>query len=284
MNDRALSGRTFIVTGANTGIGKETARSLARDGARVVFACRSREKTEPVMEEIEKDTDNGNLAFVELDLADLESVQRAASEILEREPEIHVLINNAGQAGLRGLTRAGFEITFGINHLGPFALTLALFDRIVASAPARIVNVASKAHYRVGKLDFDALRRPTASLSGFPEYGVSKLCNVLFSAELARRLEGRRVTTYSLHPGVIASDIWRKIPWPARPLVRVVLKMKTPEEGAATSLYCATSPEVAGESGRYYENCRERAPSALAKDEALAKELWEKSVEWAGLG
>ena len=142
---------------------------------------------------------------------------------------------------------------FGVNHLGHFALTSALLDRLAASAPARVVTVSSDAHYNARGIDFEALRRPARGITGLREYAVSKLCNVLFSQELARRTAGTGVRSYALHPGVVASDIWRRVPWPVRPLV--TRRMLSVSEGAATSLYCATSPEVAEESGLFYDKC-----------------------------
>ena len=187
------------------------------------------------------------------------------------------LLRRDAQCGARGLTKDGFELTFGINHLGHFALTTALLDCLAASAPARVVTVSSDAHYQAQGIDFEAVRRPTASRTGLREYAVSKLGNVLFSQELARRAEGRGITTYALHPGVVASDIWRRVPWPVRPLMK--LRMLSTEQGAATSLYCATAPELAGVTGRFYDNCRERAASAVATPE-LARALWEHSEAW----
>jgi NAD(P)-dependent dehydrogenase (short-subunit alcohol dehydrogenase family) len=197
---------------------------------------------------------------------------------LDRGLPLHLLINNAGLAGARGLTRSGFELAFGVNHMGHFVLTQLLTERIKSSAPARIVTVASTAHYQTQGIDWNALRTRTSTRTGLPEYSVSKLCNVLFSAELGRRLAGTGVTTYSLHPGVVATDIWRGVPWPLRPLIK--LAMISAERGAATTLYCATSPAVADETGRYYDNCRPRQPSALAQDSALAAELWKRSESW----
>jgi retinol dehydrogenase 12 len=187
-----------------------------------------------------------------------------------------VLINNAGVAGRRGLTKDGFELMFGVNHLGHFAFTAALLDCLTSSG-ARIVNVASDAHYAAKGVNFDQLRRPARGITGMPEYAVSKLCNVLYTQELARRLAGTGVTSYSLHPGVVASDIWRRVPWPVRPLV--TRRMLTVDQGAQTSLYCATSPELAMVSGRYYDNCAEREPSPVATAE-LARQLWEHSEAW----
>jgi NAD(P)-dependent dehydrogenase (short-subunit alcohol dehydrogenase family) len=273
-----LSGRTFLVTGANTGIGRATAAGLARRGGKVFVACRSAEKGRTTAARISAATRNDAAVFLQLDLADLASVRRCAAEFLARGEPLHALINNAGVAGARGLTKDGFELAFGVNHLGHFALTTALLDRLTASAPARVVTVASDAHYQAGGIDFDAVRRPTASLTGLREYAVSKLANVLFSQELARRTEGRGITAYALHPGVVGSDIWRRVPWPVRPLLK--MRMLSTEQGAATSLYCATAPELAGVSGRFYDDCRERAPSAAATPE-LARALWEHSAAWA---
>jgi NAD(P)-dependent dehydrogenase (short-subunit alcohol dehydrogenase family) len=162
--------------------------------------------------------------------------------------------------------------------MGHFLLDTLLLERVRSSAPARIVTVASQAHRRVRGVDWDALRAPTRTNTGIAEYGVSKLANVLFSAELARRLEGTGVTTYSLHPGVVASDIWRGVPWPVGRLMK--LFMLSNEQGARTTLHCATSEEAGRESGLYYDECAPRAPSALAQDAGLARELWQRSEAW----
>jgi NAD(P)-dependent dehydrogenase (short-subunit alcohol dehydrogenase family) len=164
-----------------------------------------------------------------------------------------------------------------VNHLGHFLLTELLIERLAATAPARIVNVSSGSHYQAKAIDYEAVRKPTKSVTGLPEYAVSKLCNVLFTQELARRHEPSSVSAYALHPGVIASDAWRRMPFPVRSLMK--LFMKSTDEGAKTSLYCATSADVAGTSGRYYDACKEKAPSELATPE-LAAELWERSAAW----
>jgi NAD(P)-dependent dehydrogenase (short-subunit alcohol dehydrogenase family) len=271
-----LKGKNAIVTGANTGIGRITAVELARAGARVWLACRSRDKTQPVIDEIV--AAGGKAEFLALDLADLASIRDSAKAFLATGEPLHLLVNNAGLAGQRGLTKDGFELTFGVNHLGPFLFTQLLIDRLKASAPARIVNVASTAHYDAKGIDWAALQKPTRTVTGMFEYRISKLGNVLFTRELARRLEGSGVTTYALHPGVIASDIWRKVPWPVRPIMHRF--MKTPEEGAQTSLYCATAPELSAVTGAYYDDRKERKPSKIALDDDLAKELWRRSEEW----
>jgi len=269
-----LSGRTFLVTGANAGIGYATAQDLAARGGRVYLACRSREKGEAAAVAIAAAAGSDQVQVLRLDLADLASVRECAKEFLAVGEPLHVLINNAGVGGARGRTADGFEIHFGINHLGHFALTQDLLPLLRESAPARIVSVASDAHYQAKGINFEALRNRTKGITGLPEYAVSKLCNVLFAAELGRRLAGTGVTTYSLHPGVVASEIWRRVPWPARQIM--TRRMLTIQQGARTSLYCATSDDVAGASGKYYDNCREAEPSKLVTPE-LAARVWEYS-------
>ena len=272
-----LAGRTFLVTGANAGIGYATALDLARRGGRVHVACRSQAKGEAVVAAITAAAGSDQVRLLLLDLADLASVRRAADDFLALGEPLHVLVNNAGVGGARGRTADGFEMHFGINHLGHFALTMALLPLLTDSTPARIVNVASDAHYQAKGIDFEGLRNRTKGITGLHEYAVSKLCNVLFAAELGRRLAGTGVTAYSLHPGVVASEIWRRVPWPARQIM--TRRMLTVEQGARTSLYCATSPEVATESGKYYDSCREVEPSKVATPE-LAARLWEYSERW----
>src|SRR6516165_9967417 len=272
-----MAARTFLVTGANTGIGKATAEELARRGGRVYAASRSAAKGEAAVAAIKAASGSDAVFLLPLDLADLESVRSCAAAFLARGEPLHVLVNNAGVAGRRGLTRQGFELTFGVNHLAHFALTQLLLGRLTESGPARVVTVASDAHYSAPGIDFEAVRRPARGITGLREYAVSKLANVLFTQELARRTAGTGVTTYALHPGVVASDIWRRVPWPVRPLM--TRRMLTVDEGAATSLYCATSPDVTQDSGKFYDKCAERAPSRVATPE-LAAELWKRSEEW----
>jgi NAD(P)-dependent dehydrogenase (short-subunit alcohol dehydrogenase family) len=273
-----IQGKYAFVTGANTGIGRITAIELARSGAKVVLACRSEERTRPVVEEIA--AAGGHAEFLPLDLASLASVRAAAEKFLAKDEPLPLLVNNAGLAGSHGTTEDGFELTFGTNHVGPYLLTRLLLPAIERAGDARIVNVASAGHYRAPGIDFDAVRRRTATTTGFPEYCVSKLANVLFTKELAERLP-RTIHTYSLHPGAVASDVWREVPWGIRHLMK--LFMLTNEEGAKTTLYCATSDAVGDETGLYYEACHEKTPSRLARDAALARTLWEKSAEWTGL-
>jgi NAD(P)-dependent dehydrogenase (short-subunit alcohol dehydrogenase family) len=272
MTEHSVEGKTFIVTGASSGIGRATAVELARLGGKVFITARSEEKAKPVLDEIGDRAD-----YLQLDLADFDSVRQCAKDFLSRDEPVHALINNAGLAGQRGQTESGFELAFGTNHVGPFLLTNLLLDKIKESAPSRIVNVSSVGHYQARGIDYEAVRKPTKSITGLPEYAVSKLANVLHAQELSRRLEGTGVTTYSLHPGAIASNVWRRVPWPFDAVMK--LFMKSNEEGARTSVYCATDPSLAGESGKYYDDCKEKEPNKVATPE-LGAELWEKSEEW----
>lgn len=274
-----LQGKVALVTGANTGIGRVTARQLALQGAHVFLACRSRERTQPVLDEIAQlSSGKAKAEFIALDLGDLASVRQCADTFLRRDLPLHLLICNAGLAGARGMTASGFELAFGTCHVGHFLLTQLLLERITASAPARIVIVASKAHRQVKHFDFDTVRDSTRSRTGLPEYGRAKLANILFAKALAKRLQGTGVTVYALHPGVVATDVWRSVPWPLDRLMK--LFMLSSEEGAATTLHCATSPAVANDSGLYYDACRVTRPTALAEDAALAERLWQESERW----
>ena len=276
------SGRTFLVTGGNTGIGRATATALARDGGRVYIACRSAAAGAAAVSAIQEAAGSQAVWLLPLDLASLASVRACAAAYLATDEPLHVLVNNAGVGGQRGLTADGFELHFGVNHLGHFALTSLLLDRLKASGPdVRIVNVSSEAHYSAPGIDFAAVRRPTATFTGSHEYAVSKLCNVLYTQELARRLDGAAVHAYALHPGVVASDIWRRVPRLARWFIK--RRMLTIEQGAVTSVYCATSPDVAADTGLFYDKCAAKAASPVATPE-LAELLWKHSAEWTGLG
>jgi retinol dehydrogenase 12 len=266
-----LSGRTFLVTGGNTGIGLAIAKDLVARGGRVYIACRSAAKGKAAAAAI-----GGDSVFpLLLDLADLDSVRACAASFLALDEPLHVLINNAGLAGRQGLTEQGFELLFGVNHLGHFALTMALLGRLQAADTPRIVNVSSDAQYAARGIDWTELRRRGHGIGAMHQYAVSKLCNVLFTQELARREPG--IASYAVHPGMVASDIWRRVPWPVRPLIKT--RMLSVDDGAKTPLYCATSPEVAGESGLFYDKCAHREPSRAATPE-LAAELWRRSEEW----
>jgi NAD(P)-dependent dehydrogenase (short-subunit alcohol dehydrogenase family) len=272
--------RVAIVTGSNTGIGKATAAGLAERGYHVVLACRSEAKTRPVIDEIKAATGNDHIDFLALDLADLARVADSAREYLASGRRLDVLVNNAGLAGQRGLTADGFELAFGVNHLGHFLFTTLLLDRIVQSAPARIVNVSSSNHYRAKGIDWEAVRRPTKTFVGLHEYDVSKLANVLFTQQLAQRLDSTKVTAYALNPGAVASDVWRRMPKPVYALFQAVRRMKPIEEGARPSIYCATEPGIEEHNGGYVdEDCSFRPASERATDE-LGQQLWRRSENW----
>ena len=276
-----LSHLHAIITGANSGVGKETARALAKAGAKLVLACRSAAKAEPVVAELKAESGTEHIEFMPLDLADFDSVRAFAAAWLARGEPLNLLVNNAGLAGQQGLSKSGFEVHFGVNHLGPFLLTELLLDRIKESAPARIVNVSSKAHTNVKAIPWEALTQPTKTKVGMAEYGVSKLANALHARELARRLEGSGVVTASLHPGVVASDVWREVPGPIAWLMK--LFMISNEEGAQTTLTCSVSDEVLAHSGAYWDGSKRKEPSPLAQDDAVADELRRRSLTWVGL-
>ncbi len=272
-----MNHKVVAITGANIGIGRAVAEDLAGRGARLRLLCRSLDKAQPVVDELRARAGHGDIVAIACDLGSLASVRTAAAELLARDEPLHVLINNAGVAGQRGLTADGFELHFGVNHLGHFLLTTLMLDRLRASAPARIVHVASGNHFKAPGLDWDAVTKPTASLTGLPEYGASKLANVLFTAELARRLAGTGVTTYAVNPGRVASNIWQRMPWPIRPLFK--LTMLSTAEGAFSTIRAAI--DLDAESGRYFDRrAREQLASAPARDLGLATELWARSEAW----
>jgi retinol dehydrogenase-12 len=200
--------------------------------------------------------------------------------VLDRGEALPLLVNNAGLAGARGLTKDGFEIAFGTNHLGPYLFTRLLVPVLEKAGGARVVNVSSTTHYKAKGIDWDLVKTSTPSTTGMGEYEVSKLATILFTSELAKHV-APSVHTYSLHPGVVSSDVWREVPWGLRHLIK--LFMLSAEDGAKTSLYCATSDAVASDTGKYYDKCKEKTPSKVARDEGLAKELWERSAAWVDL-
>jgi len=278
-----LSGKTVVLTGASSGIGRATALGLADEGARLFLVGRTPERCEETLGEIRRRTGRDDAVMLRADLSSLKEVRRLADELLARADRVHVLINNAGVTLLqRQLTVDGLEATFATNHLAYFLLTGLLLPRLRESAPARIVNVASDAH-RFGRLDLSDLQNERR-YRAMRVYGQSKTANLLFTQELARRIAGSGVTANALHPGGIRSNLGRS-EGSAMELVRklVGLFLKPPEEGARTSLYLACSPEVEGVSGRYYAKCRERTPAAHARDAELARRLWERSEELTGL-
>jgi dehydrogenase/reductase SDR family protein 13 len=271
-----LAGRTFFITGATAGIGRAVAQGLAARGATLIIGARSEPKAEETVRRLRHLYPRAQFSIVSLDLSSLASVRDAAGRVLASGRPIDVLINNAGRrAGRGGTTRDGFDVTIETNHVGPFLLTEMLLPALTAAPQGRIVNVASRAHIRVRRFGWGALARPPRVHGGFFIYGMSKLMNVLHAKELARRLAGTRITTYSLHPGVVASDFWRELPGPVQWLLK--LRMISNDAGALTPLYCATAPELSTSSGRYYARCREVQPSRLALDAELARELYDRT-------
>jgi NAD(P)-dependent dehydrogenase (short-subunit alcohol dehydrogenase family) len=284
-----LSGRHAVVTGANTGIGYETARVLALRGAAVTLACRDVEKAELARQRIVREgggrTDEASLHLLRLDLAHLESVRQAASELLASERPIHLLVDNAGvMLPDRRETRDGFEAHFGINHLGHFLLTTLLLPRLRASAPARVVLVSSEAlHFATLTPELRDLDWQERRFSGWRSYGDSKLMNVLFARELSRRLEGEGVVAHALHPGIVQTELARDQRWPMKIVGLLTLPaLKSPQRGAATTVYAATAPELAMSGGGYFADCSPANAGSKADDRDLAERLWKRSEELTG--
>lgn len=270
--------KTFLVTGANSGIGLALTEALAAQGEAVILAGRSEARTRTVIDTLRARHPEATLEFLKLDLGSLRGVKAAAESWLALGRPLDVLINNAGVAGASALSVDGFEVTLATNHLGPFLLTELLLPRLREAPQGRIVNVASVAQKQVKAIDWSAFRRPgKGTRDRFARYALSKLLNVIHARELARRLSDTHVTTYSLHPGAVATNIWREVPWPIRPIIKRF--MIDESQGADTPLYCATAPELATSSGLYYFERRPRRVNPLAEDEALAKEVFSKTEE-----
>lgn len=279
-----LKGRNCMITGASSGLGRVMALALARMGAGLVLVCRDRTRGENVMAEIRERTGNLLVSLMLADLSVQQSIRTLAADFLARGEPLHVLVNNAGVFNLkRSLTADGIETVFAVNHLSYFMLTLLLLDRIKQSAPARIVNVASHAH-RWGSINFDDLGGARSYRSSCA-YGQSKLANILFTYELARRLEGTGVTVNCVHPGAVATGLGANNGAVAKLLMPVIgLFMRSPEQGAATQIYLAASPEVEGVSGKYFVDCKPAQSNQESYDTAVARRLWEVSAGMTGVG
>ncbi|KAM5150571.1 dehydrogenase/reductase SDR family member 13 [Callospermophilus lateralis] len=281
----SLRGRTAVVTGSNSGIGKMTALELARRGARVVLACRSRERGEAAAFDLRQESGNNEIIFMALDLASLASVRAFATAFLRSEPRLDILIHNAGISSC-GRTRETFNLLLRVNHIGPFLLTHLLLPRLKTCAPSRVVVVSSAAHRR-GHLDFTRLDRPVVGWQQeLRAYADSKLANVLFARELATQLEGTGVTCYAAHPGPVNSELFlRHVPGWLCPLLRPLawLVLRAPKGGAQTPLYCALQEGIEPLSGRYFANCHVEEVLPAARDDRIAQRLWEASMRLAGL-
>lgn len=266
-----LAERRFVITGANTGVGRATAEALAARGAEVWLACRSEARAAEALETIAAGPGRGR--FVEVDLGCLEGVARAADALAAVGP-FDALINNAGVGGARGQTVDGFELAFGVNHLGHFLWTRRLLGSLRSGGV--VVHLGSGSHERAGRPRFDAFRRPTSTLTGVREYATSKLCVMLFHHELSRRLDGVSARSIAVDPGDVASDAFRHVPW----LLRAILTrgMPTPEAACVTSVACATDPSFAH--GGLYAHLAPRAPAPLTLDLNLAAQLWARSEAW----
>lgn len=278
--------RVAIVTGANSGIGLETARELARRDYRVIMTARHPERGHRAVDAVRASVTGADVSLELFDLADMSSVRASAQRLLAAEPRVDCLVNNAGLIlQKRRTTVDGFEATFAINHLGPFLFTRLLLPRLIESGPARVVNVASRAHQRVRGMAWEDLMNERRRYVPFIAYGQSKLANILFSSELARRVRSTRVTSCALHPGVVATGFARDgdlsgilgFAWRAMsPL------MLSAAEGARTTLYCATSVDLEGVTGKYYSDEHEVLPSAAARSEESARHLWLESERLLG--
>ncbi|KAM9337379.1 retinol dehydrogenase 12, like isoform 1-T1 [Symphorus nematophorus] len=274
-----LDGKTVVITGANTGIGKETALDLAKRGAKIIMACRDMEKAQAAVKEVIEGSGNENVVCMKLDLSDSKSIREFAEAINKGESQLNILINNAGvMVCPYGKTADGFEMQIGVNHFGHFLLTYLLLDLIKKSAPARIVTVSSLAH-TWGSINLEDIN----SEKGYDKnkaYAQSKLANVLFSRSLAKRLEGTGVTTYSLHPGVVQTELWRHLNGPQQFFMKMVSPFtKNSVQGAQTSIYCAVEPSLEKETGGYYSDCAPANCSANGKNDELAQKLWELSCQ-----
>ncbi|XP_032069642.1 retinol dehydrogenase 14-like [Thamnophis elegans] len=290
-----MEGKTAIITGANSGLGRATAAELLRQGARVIMACRDCGRAEEAARELRAEVGlcsrgggecRGELVVHELDLASLRSVRSFCQQVLQEEPRLDVLINNAGIFQCPYMkTEDGFEMQFGVNHLGHFLLTNLLLSLLKSSAPSRIVVVSSKL-YKHGEINFDDLNSELSYNKSFA-YSRSKLANILFTRELARRIQNTGVTVNVLHPGIVRTNLGRyvHIPLLAKPLFNLVswAFFKSPSEGAQTIVYLSTSPEVEGVSGKYFGDCKEEQLLPKATDDLVARKMWDISEVMVGL-
>lgn len=275
MNDSAQQPKVCLITGANSGIGLAAAHALAKQGLRLILVCRNEQKGKAAQAEIIGRSGNSNVDLLIADMSSLSSVRSLAETVLFRYDQLDILINNAGVMNAkRRITSDGFEEQFAVHYLGPFLLTHLLLDRLKASAPARIINVSSKLHQR-GSINLDDLQAEE-KYSMWNTYGTSKLAVTMFTFKLAELLKDSGVTVNCLHPGVIGSNIGNTPGW-------IKFFMKSPEKGAETVIYLATSPEVENTTGRYFINCKESKSSAESRDAGKTENLWRATLNLVGL-
>lgn len=280
-----LNNKLCVVTGANSGIGKETARKFAADGAYVIMVCRNEIRAQQARQDIIDITGNTGIEIVLADLAIQHDVRSAAQQITNQFDQIDILVNNAGLiADEREETVDGIEKTLAVNHLAPFLLTHLLWDHLRKSNEARVINVSSEVH-RMGANVFDINDlQLTKNYSAMNAYGVSKLCNIMFTHELDKRTKNTALTTYSLHPGVVRTQLAEEAGW-AMKLFYWIGKpfMRSPESGAATTIYLSTSDDLSSKSGKYFKNKKVTNPSAIAYDDETTAQLWDQSEKLTGL-
>ncbi|CAG9800012.1 unnamed protein product [Chironomus riparius] len=280
-----ITGKIVIITGANTGIGKETAIDLAKRGAKIYIACRDAKRGEDAVDEIKSISGNDNVFYMQLDLGSLESIRQFSNRFHQLEHQLNILINNAGvMACPKSYTSDGFEMQLGVNHLGHFLLTNLLLGLLKAGGPSRIVIVSSEGH-KFSNINRDDLMSEK-SYSKYKAYSQSKLANILFAKELSKKLEGSSVTVNSCHPGVVQTELGRHLnenvrKYFIRPIFSIF--MKTPLEGAQTQIKLAVDPDLESTTGKYFCHCSEKLPSRAARDEDNAKWLYAKSLELVGL-
>ena len=275
-----MTGKTVLLTGATSGIGLEAAVRIARLGADLVIVARNSGKGDRALADIRTRSGSDRVSLQLCDFSSLESVRALAQSFLTAHQRLDVLVNNAGTVNPeRVVTKDGFELTFAVNHLAPFLLTSLLRDAIVRSAPSRIVTVASEAH-RSGQIDFADLQFQNGGYSGLKAYNRSKLANILFTGELARKLAGTGVTANCLHPGVVSTNIWSHASWYLQPLVMLIKPfMVSAATGGETIVYLAADPDVAGQTGGYYVKNKRVDPAPHAMDRTAAARLWDESAK-----
>lgn len=279
-----MSGKICLITGSTAGIGKVTATALASQGAEVIIVGRNQPKTEGVAQQIKTEIGNPSVHYLLADFSDLQQVRDMATVFKDRYPRLDVLVNNAGAFfNSRIDTPYGVEMTFLVNHLSPFLLTNLLLNHLISSESARVVNVSSEGH-KQDQMNFDDLGFAKRYF-GMKAYARSKLANILFAYELARRLENTNVTVNALHPGHVATDIWKTNFSFLGPMLKWIMSLfaLTPEEGAENTIYLASSPDVEGVTGKYFIKRQPAQSSAVSYDESLARMLWEISADLVGL-